>query len=344
MLSIDGSYGEGGGQIVRSAVALSAITGTPIQVRNVRARRAKPGLQPQHLVAVKAAAELCGAELEGAELQSVHFTFEPKHSATSGEYRFDIGTAGSAPLVVQTVLLPLALASGGSEVEVIGGTHNPHAPSSDYLERVYFPVLESTGLRATFSCSKPGFYPRGGGELKLKVQGQTRFSPLRLPAREDSVRIWAHVVSGSLPPHVAERGAARIKERLQYQNLSAALSKREEATNGAGAAVLIHTSGREYAAGFTGLGERGKPIEEVSDEAYKAFIDWYASGTAVDEHLSDQLVLPMCVASEPSTWTTTRCTDHLLSVLWLAKQFLEIEYEVEETEQLCTVHLHPPRT
>lgn len=340
MLSIDGSYGEGGGQLVRSAVALSAIIGTPIQVRNVRARRARPGLQPQHLAAVKAAASLCDAVTTGAELQAVHFTFEPQKRVEAGHYNFDIGTAGSAPLVVQTILMPLVLAGGDSAITVTGGTHNPYAPTADYLEQVYFPTLALAGLKAECSYSKPGFYPRGGGELKLRLGPAPRLTSVKLEERTQPTRLTAQVVTGSLPSHVAERGARRLKEMLKYRGLECEARKREYLTDGAGAAVLLYSEN----AGFTGLGERGKPMEAVADDAFRHFEEWYASPSAIDEHFADQLVLPMCFAAGESTWTTTRCTDHLRSVVWLAQQFLPIGCEIEETAEQCTVRLRPSRT
>jgi len=166
LVEVDGSFGEGGGQIIRSAVTLAALTGQAVTVSRVRAGRKKPGLQPQHLTAVRAAARICNATLRGDTVGSFQFTFEPQSAVQPGQYEFDIGTAGAAPLVAQTVFPPLACAEGPSRVSIRGGTHVPHAPPAEYLEGVYFPLLQAAGLGATFHYERPGFFPRGGGLLE----------------------------------------------------------------------------------------------------------------------------------------------------------------------------------
>lgn len=204
---IDGSYGEGGGQILRTAVTLSAMTGDSVEISNIRANRSKPGLQPQHLSAVRAAAALCRAKLSGDAVGSRQLLFHPCVRPQAGEYRFDIGTAGAATLLAQTVLLPLALATNASRVILTGGTHVPMAPMAEYLENIYVPLLTRAGLAVRLHTPRLGFYPRGGGEIALEIAPVSMVQPLQLPTRGTLRRLQAIIVTANLPSHVAERGA-----------------------------------------------------------------------------------------------------------------------------------------
>jgi RNA 3'-terminal phosphate cyclase (ATP) len=319
-LQIDGSFGEGGGQILRTSVSLSAITGRAIEIVNIRAGRSKPGLQAQHLASVRAAAQICGAELRGDATGSVYLEFVPMHDVRAGEYRFDIGTAGATTLVAQTVLLPLALAGSPSSVIIRGGTHNPMAPTADYLEHVYNSVLEEAGYRVAASYGPPGFYPRGGGELRLEIGSTQERSPFAYLEHEEK-ELVAYIVTSRLDPSVAERAERTIQSREPMR-----VVKRVEDGPGTGAAVTI-VSG---AAGFTSLGERGKPMEKVAGEAVDQLIAWRLASAGVDEHLADQLVLPSLFAKGTSVWQTTRVTEHLRTVLWLVGKFCPVDWDLDE--------------
>lgn len=206
MIEIDGSYGEGGGQIIRSSMSLAAITGKPVTIQGVRAGREKPGLQPQHLMAVRSAARLCAAEVRGDAVGSMFLEFKPTQPVEAGDYRFDIGTAGSTALVIQTVFLPLSLADGPSTVTVTGGTHNPKAPSADYLQHVFFPAAREAGFESKFAWPRAGFYPAGGGEVNLILPGSAVGRPFVFEDRQECDRVIASVVTSSLPAHIGERG------------------------------------------------------------------------------------------------------------------------------------------
>lgn len=330
MIQIDGSFGEGGGQIIRTSVSLSAITGLPVEVWNVRAGRAKPGLQPQHLAAVKAAAEICGAELDGASVGSTRFAFTPKYEVRPGDYSFNIGTAGSTTLVAQTVLVPLALTGQPCTVSISGGTHNPMAPPSDYLERVYASALMEMGVSVKVETPRAGFFPEGGGRLEIEITGAPVLHPVRKIER-GALRWLVAIVTTA---NVRESVFYRAREVLEARLDGVRVKHEEKPSSGAGAAVVVIADHEGGSAGFTGLGARGKPMEAVAEEAIASYLEWRELSAAVDEHLADQLVLPALFALDESSWTTPVVTEHLRTVLWVAHQFVPIKYEVGETVRL----------
>lgn len=327
MIQIDGSYGEGGGQIIRTSVSLAAITGREIRIDQIRAKRSKPGLQPQHLMSVKAAAELCQAETYGAAVGSTSLTFKPTRPVRAGDYRFDIGTAGSAPLVAQTVLVPLAFTGQPCKVTVTGGTHNPMAPSSDYLEHIYAPALREMGVSVAVNSPRAGFYPAGGGLLEVELTGSASLHPIHRLDRGPLKRLQAIVTTSGLADHVFNRARTVIESRLPM----AKVVHEEKPSSGAGAAVVLVAEHEGGSAGFTGLGEKGKPMERVAEEAIDLYEEWAGQDAPVDEHLADQLVLPAVFASGQSSWRTSETTEHLRSVLWLVEHFMPVSYEIGPT-------------
>lgn len=335
LVQIDGSFGEGGGQIIRTSLSLAAMTGRAVEISNVRGRRAKPGLQPQHLASVRAAAALCDAIVSGDAVGSTFFTFAPQAPVRAGEYRFDIGTAGAATLVVQTVLVPLAL-SGASRVTVTGGTHVPHSPPIEYLEAVYLPALRRAGLDAALSYSAAGFYPRGGGQVEVEIGASAAPQPLDLSERGRLESLRAFVVTSNLPAHVAERGAATIEQAMKAIGRRVVIEPREKPGPGPGAAVVLAAQCQNGFAAWSSVGELRKPMEKVAQAPCQEFLRWWksgaAQGAACDEHLADQLVLPLCFARGQSLWSTPVVTEHLRTVLEVARRFLAIEAEIEERE------------
>lgn len=323
--------GEGGGQIIRTAVSLSAITGEPIHVFNVRAGRAKPGLQRQHEVAVSAAARICKAEVRGVTQHSTQFWFEPTEKVQAGEFYFEIGTAGSTTLVLQTILVPLALTGEACKVTIVGGTHNPMAPPSDYLERVYLRLLARAGLTCDFKTHTLGFHPKGGGEIRAEFWLQNGFHPLRLLERGALVDWLGIIRNAGLKRHIEERGIQSLKESLPSEIPVHTHSAWGQSPS-TGIAAFAYAEYEHGAGGFTSLGVKGKPMEAVAGECGAALTKWVKSGAPVDEHLADQLVLPMCFADGPSTWRTSEVTEHLRTVLEVVQMFLPISYELAESE------------
>jgi len=331
---IDGSHGEGGGQILRTGLSLAAITGRPAEIVNIRAARTNPGLRPQHLAAVHAARAICGADVSGAEIGSRSLTFVPGAAVIPGTYRFKIGTAGAATLVLQTVLIPLALALSASDVTVTGGTHVPHAPTAEYLEQVHLAALNRIGIESKASVTSFGFFPKGGGEMSMEI-GASHLSAIDLVEKPAKLnRLTAYISTSNLPSHVDERGGRTFMELLRVRNLkSARVVPCSLPSPGPGAAVtLVAETASGAVPGFSAIGERGKPMERVVAEACEQFWLWHKSSAACDEHLADQLVLAAAVTSGKHRWSTVRVTEHLRTALWVAKQFLPIETEIEKRE------------
>lgn len=328
MLRIDGSQGEGGGQILRTALTLAALLRTPIEVLNIRAGRRNPGLQPQHLTAVTAVARVTGAEVAGATPGSPAVTFIPGPTR-AGDYAFDVGTAGSVTLILQALLLPLALAGTPSRLRVRGGTHVPWSPSVHYLDAVFLPPVRRIGLEAKVSLLAWGFYPRGGGEVEAVIQGTAGLAPLSLLDRGGIERVGGVSAVANLPRRIAERQRDRAARRLGDAGFAPTIELVEAAGPGQGTVLFLAAEYAGVVAGFTALGERGKPAERVADEVVEALLDFHGRAGAVDAHLADQLVLPLVLARGSSTFTTVAISRHLLTNAQVVNWFLPGAVTVE---------------
>ncbi|MBN1488073.1 MAG: RNA 3'-phosphate cyclase [Anaerolineae bacterium] len=327
MLTIDGAYGEGGGQILRSACALAAITGKPLKLVNIRAGRSKPGLRPQHLTSVRAAARICNARLEGAQLGSQTLLFEPHSASQAGNYTFDVldaaqgGSAGSVMLVFQTVFLPLALAAGESRLCLKGGTHVNWSPSALYVEQVFLPTLAKMGVQADLHVEKWGFYPRGGGQVTVEIKGNATLAPCRSVERGDLQEITGTAYAGQLPSHIPQRMADRVQNLLRKFNVPVRVEPRHVTSGGPGAGLFLLARYENAVAGFTSLGRQGLPAEQVAQVAVDDLLAHHHTAAPVDAHLGDQLVLPFVLAEGESHARVARITQHLLTNVWLARQF-----------------------
>jgi RNA 3'-terminal phosphate cyclase (ATP) len=321
MIIIDGSYGEGGGQILRSSLALSMITGQAIDIRNIRTGRPKPGLRPQHLTCVKAAASVCRAQLEGAELNSQRLIFIPGR-VRPGHYSFAIGTAGSVMLVFQTVLLPLALSKNASEVTFEGGTHVPWSPCFHYIDLVFRPAVSAMGLSFEMKLEKWGYYPKGGGIVRTRILPSKGFSAFK-PAfqREEKVRVKAISATARLPYHVRKRQSAQAKFVLEGREVKVEIEEMEGSATCPGSLLFCWISGQGRYGGFTGLGAKGKPAEKVADEAVSGLLAFLYSSAACDKYLSDQMLLPAVLAGEESHWSTNSISNHLHTNVWVTECF-----------------------
>jgi RNA 3'-terminal phosphate cyclase (ATP) len=255
MLTIDGARGEGGGQIVRSSLALSLVTGQAVTIRNLRARRKRPGLMRQHLTAVQAAQRVCGARVTGAAIGSLQLVFEPGE-VQSGDYHFQIGTAGSTTLVLQTVLPALMLAGGVSTVALEGGTHNPLAPPFEFLARAYLPLLARLGPRVEVRLERPGFYPAGGGRFSATIHPCQRLQPLELLDRGEIVGRHVRAVVARLPRHIAERECRTIEDCSGWPSACFEIDETEDSP-GPGNVVMIEIAAQHVTELFSGFGELG---------------------------------------------------------------------------------------
>ncbi len=343
MIIIDGAFGEGGGQIVRSALSLSMLTGQAVRIEAIRAGRSKSGLQAQHLTAVRAAAVVCRASLRGDALGSMTLEFVPQTCEISQDYDFDVAearhgsSAGSVTLVFQTVFLPLALVGGPSRLIIHGGTHVPWSPPVPYLRHVFLPAVWQMGLRAEVTLNRYGWYPAGGGEAEFKISttSQSPLSTLQLTQRGELRKVWGVAAVSNLPSHIAQRMASRAANILKAGGLRPdKLEAAHVEATGPGVGIFIFAEYEHIAAGFCAYGRKGLPAEKVAEEACDELLAHHHSGAAVDPHLADQLMLPAALARAPSQWTTSRVTRHLLTNAWVARQFVECKIDITGEEGL----------
>ncbi len=332
MLKIDGSYGEGGGQILRTALSLSCVTRTPIEIYNIRKRRRNPGLQPQHLAGVKACAKISSAEVEGGVLGSTELKFIPGE-LKSGNYEFNVaeerGSAGSVSLVLQSVLLPLLFAKNKSEITIKGGTQVPFSPPFDYVARVLLPFLRKLGIEAEAEIIKYGFYPKGGGEIRLNVKPVRELNPVNLESRGKLIRINGTCAVSNLPVEVAKREKAEIESIFGKENLNCEIEIREVDSKGQGNYVFLLADFENNLAGFSALGERGKPAEKVAREACLSLLEFLKTEAALEEHLADQILPFLALTKRPSSFTVSKITSHLQTNVWVVEKFLPLKIKVE---------------
>ncbi|HRI13508.1 MAG TPA: RNA 3'-terminal phosphate cyclase [Verrucomicrobiota bacterium] len=337
MITLDGSQGEGGGQILRSALALSLVTGRPFRISRIRARRPKPGLMRQHLACVEAAARIGSANVEGAMLGSTELTFQPG-VVEPGSFEFKIGSAGSTMLLLQTILPPLMLADRPSELVLEGGTHNPFAPPFPFIDLGFLPLLRRIGFNVEAVLDRPGFYPNGGGSCLVSIQPATALSALTLEARilnpalsqkagegEDRTTgasiLSAHVCLAGLPRHIGERELAVVHQRLTIPPARCAIEEISEAL-GPGNTIHLVAATDGFAEVFTGFGAPRVRAEQVAEEALAQAEAFLVSGAAVDEHLANQLLLPLALARGGS-FVTTAPSEHTRTNAGIVREFLQ---------------------
>jgi RNA 3'-phosphate cyclase len=320
---IDGSEGEGGGQLLRTSLALSMVTGKPFEMIHVRAKRPKPGLQAQHLQALLAAQQICAAIVEGASKGSLRLRFIPG-APRSGTYRFDIGTAGATSLVLHTAYLPLHLREQPSTVQILGGTHVPWSPTYNHLVEAWLPCLRAMGLRLELTLQRAGFYPHGGGALIARLEPVAAIQPLCLNARGPLQEVRVFSAHTNLTDAVAERQARAAQRMLQNAGLQPVVAQTQLSSLSRNTVCAITGVFQHARVCYTALGERWKRAEQVAEEACRPFLTFLRTEATVDEYLADQLLLPLALASGPSMVRTPRVTQHLLTNMATIRQFLPV--------------------
>lgn len=326
LLTIDGAYGEGGGQIIRTALALSLITKTLIHIENIRAGRKKPGLLRQHLACVKAAKAIGQAMVTGDELGSSELTFAP-HTVQIGSYQFDIGSAGSTTLVLQTILPALMLQNAPSHITITGGTHNPMAPPVEYIQYTFLPVLSRLGFEVKLTCTRAGFAPIGGGEIVCEIapRREVNNEPLQLIERGKGTSLDSTVVLANLPDHIAEREHESLRRTLKKEASlpldSQALLTYDGISQG-NMAMLTVTS-NNHCETFTELGAKKVTAEEVGKRLSRQVQRYFKSSACVDEYTADQLLLPMALTNG-GEFTARMISEHTRTQAYMIEQFLPV--------------------
>jgi RNA 3'-terminal phosphate cyclase (ATP) len=342
MIEVDGSYGEGGGQVLRTAVALAAVLSKEIHVFNIRAGRAEPGLRPQHMTGVKAAAELCSANLQGLEVGATEFVFKPGN-LRAGSFRFDVGTAGSVTLVLQTLMPILAFAPGAVQLEITGGTDVKWSPPIDYVRLVTLPVLKKMGYQGELELVRRGHYPKGGGLVKFSSGGASKLKGViyEKPGSISKINGISHAIA--LPRHVAERQAAAAKKSLEDAKLPSptidveVTDDRRQLGPGSGI-VLFSETENGFILGSDALGERGRPAEEVGSTAGRILIEEAESNAALDRHTGDIIVPYLVLAEGTSEVSISRVTQHTRTNVrvaeWLTGGKFSVEGEIDRPGKL----------
>lgn len=344
MIEIDGSIGEGGGQILRTSLALSMCTGQPFTLTKIRAGRAKPGLMRQHLTCVNAAAEVCGADVQGDELNSQSLVFTPG-PVRAGEYEFNVGTAGSCTLVLQTVWPALMLADTPSRLKLGGGTHNPMAPPFHFLERSYAPLLHKLGAKAELVLRRLGFYPAGGGEIEATIwPAKDSLQPFDLNERGAKLESYAECFAPALPRSVARRELEQLGASLGWSDaqLREAACRQNEGPGNALLATLVYEHVSEV---FTAFGEKGVSAEQVAREVVREVRAYQVSHAVLGSHLTDQWALPLALAvwqrRRSASYTATELTDHATTNFETIQKFLPVGIQTEKTQDGWQVTVMP---
>jgi RNA 3'-terminal phosphate cyclase (ATP) len=351
-LTLDGLHGEGGGQILRTALSLSATMARPFRIVNIRASRRNPGLMPQHLAAVRAAAMISGATVSGDRLGSTELDFAPRYLPTPGSYVFDVaetaerGSAGSATLILHTLLVPLGLAEGASTLVLRGGTHVEWSPPFDHVVNSYVPMLGRMGFQVNAELKRWGWYPLGQGEIICTVSARSEDGtappprPIELAARGPLRRIGGRAVAANLPAHIPQRMVDRARASLGDLDVPVHIEPQRVTAACPGAGIFLIAEYEELAASFSAHGRLGKPSEAVADEAVAALREHHVSNAAVELHLADQLLLPLAFASGVSTFTTLPPSGHLMTNAWTIGQFGIADISIEQGMP-CGVRVEP---
>jgi RNA 3'-terminal phosphate cyclase (ATP) len=325
---IDGSAGEGGGQILRTALTLSLLTGTPFCMTNIRARRPNPGLRNQHLQCLRAAAAISRGKMDGATLGSPVVRFKPG-KVRQGIYKFEIGTAGSVGLLLHTLYLPLALQAGGSELVLRGGTHVPWSPSYAFLEDGWLYFLKRLGFRIFLQLKRPGFFPRGGGEVWVGIRPAGELMPLHLSHRGEVLRIAARSVHWGMGTDFGERQAKTARAFLAEEEYGLKFEDEERESASPGGAFSLVGFFENGRCCYTALSQRGKSPESVASEACMRFLAFLQTGKSVDEYTADQILLPLALAEGESEFTTVKVSRHLLTNRDTICRFLPVGIAIE---------------
>ncbi|MBN1501872.1 MAG: RNA 3'-terminal phosphate cyclase [Spirochaetes bacterium] len=326
MITIDGSFGEGGGQIIRSCLGLSLLTGKEFKINNIRAGREKPGLLRQHLTAANAAVSLSDADVYGNELGSRELYFKPG-KVKPGTYKFSVGTAGSLTLVLQTILPALLTAGQESVITLEGGTHNSFAPSFDFLENSFFKILKNMGVAIESEIEQYGFYPAGGGRAVIRINSVPDLKPLFLTERKKILKISATAVFSRISAEIAKKELNIVKGKFNLESSDCRV--REVNSPGPGNVLLLEMESETVTEVITSFGEKNISSEKVAENAVSEAEKYIKAEVPVGEHLADQLIIPICMAGK-GAFRTMKPSLHTLTNIEVVKKFIDISIQVTE--------------
>lgn len=339
MIKIDGSYGEGGGQIVRTAVALSAVTGKPVEIVNIRANRPNPGLRAQHVTTIKCIQEISNADVKGLSVGSKQVTFIP-NKIEGGDYKFDIGTAGSITLVFQAALLASSQSNKSFSLRLKGGTDVKWSPSWDYFAQVFLRLIRKMGLNVSAELIRRGYYPEGGGEAILKVNPTTSINPFNVTNRQSFREVEGIIHISKLPEHIGKRMKHAAKKMLVKYGIRDDIKiERVEDAFCEGVGITLWSQSEETILGNTLLGERGLPAENIGETAARNIVNEITSGATLDTHAADQLLPYMALAKDrgESAFLVRNLSNHAKTNMWLIKHFLDVEFEIQKVNSIANV-------
>ena len=337
-MQVDGSYGEGGGQILRTAVAFSALTKKPVKITNIRANRPNPGIKPQHYVAIKSIKELCNAETEELEIGSSNLKFMPG-DIKGGEYKLDIGTAGSTTLVFQACILSSLKTKKPITIRLTGGTDVKWSPSWDYFKYVFLPLIRKMGLSVNAKLIKRGYYPKGSGEAVIIINPCTEILPLQLDKKQEFTEVNGIIHIANLPDHIGTRMKGAVIKTLLKKNLKTSLKIEKTTSLSTGTGITLWTQSKDTVLGSTVLGEKGVSSEKVGDAAATGLIREIESGATLDVHAFDQMLPYMVMAKEEgeSTCIVREVSSHAQTNVWLIKQFFNVQVESTQIDETVAI-------
>jgi RNA 3'-terminal phosphate cyclase (ATP) len=335
MLEIDGSYGEGGGQILRTSIALSSVLNEPVKIHSIRANRPTAGLAPSHVTSIEAVAQISDAQVDGLYQGSKEIAFRPGQ-LTGGDFEFDVGTAGSISLVLQSCLLPAILSKSRTGLKVKGGTDVRWSPPIDFMRLVHLPMLQKFGPSFDIEISSRGFYPEGGGEVSVEVFPVTALSPVALSSKGKVLSIEGVAYAQNLPEHVVTRMKhSALKRLLEFREVRIDSDLRKGHSTGAG--IVAAAICAETVLGSSALGAKGVKSETLAESCADDLLETLASGATVDEHMLDQMLPYMALGGPGSTVLADELTDHARTNMWVIERFLGKKFETIERDGLMEI-------